>query len=320
MNKKFLGAVFIGGLLGLSFLNKMVWASDVDPAPYFDDCAEENVNDGDWSYGMGNNSAPGLGSTFYSSNDIFRTVRSSYYQCLCTGGSNSVQVNWWKVREDTTQATKDFYLSNGWTLAKGEDWHMPVAGDYMVKNFNYSCTSPIPSPTSAPNPTGSVTPTPTSVGSENNSSAVGGSGTGDPGAPVCGDSVLSAPIAVSVARSGRDAVDLGWTSVSEATDYMISYGLESGKYIYGVPSTGKVTSFRIGGLDLKKKYYFQVRAIKGCMPGTASNELSYPQSAIGGQVLGLAATNGIGMAVYAGIISGAAGIMIWLWRRYAMSQ
>jgi hypothetical protein len=77
--------------------------------------------------------------------------------------------------------------------------------------------------------------------------------------------------------------------VEEAEYYLVSYGLESGKYLWGVPNVGRVTSFRISGLDMNQKYYFQVRSHKGCAPSEGSNELSYPHD-VTGQVLGLADT------------------------------
>ncbi len=320
-----MGALVIGlvVLLNLSLATSV--RADIG-APYFDDCAREHKN-GYWSYPYGNYSAPGLGYSLNAKNDVYLTVRSSYYQCLCTAGINaSVQTNWWKLNDDVEEDTIQSYVNQGWVRASGVDWNMP-AGNYLVKNMTYTCGNSGPTPTGqitptlVPSPGVTVTPTtsPTvvpAVDNGNSGSVIGGPV--DHSAPVCNDPVLKAPTLISVVKSGSDSVDLAWTSVNEADDYMISYGVESGNYIYGVPSTGKTTSYRIGALDLNKHYYFQVRAIRGCMPGDPSNELSYPQSlAIGGQVLGLAATSGIKLGLYVMVVGSGIASGVWVWRRYA---
>jgi hypothetical protein len=76
--------------------------------------------------------------------------------------------------------------------------------------------------------------------------------------------------------------------VDGASYYSIAYGIKSGEYIYGVPNTGNVTTFTVGGLDPNQTYYFQVRAVHDCMPGDPSNQSSSGAGGIGGgDVLGV---------------------------------
>lgn len=145
-------------------------------------------------------------------------------------------------------------------------------------------TQPTSTPTKAPTPTATTTPVPTSTPTVTptpgpTSTPVPPVGGGDPEAPICRDENPQAPTLISVSVSGNDGVQLIWSEPDANVDsYAISYGLESGNYIYGVPNTGKTTTYRIGSLDLNRKYYFVVRSKKGCAISDTSNELSYPHS------------------------------------------
>lgn len=94
----------------------------------------------------------------------------------------------------------------------------------------------------------------------------------------CSDSAPgSAPSLTSAVSSGAHAVTLTWNDASDPVSYYeLSYGLSSGNYIYGAPNIGGqgTTTFTVGGLTTGKTYYFSLRAVNGCMPGSASNELS----------------------------------------------
>ena len=82
---------------------------------------------------------------------------------------------------------------------------------------------------------------------------------------------------ISAVSSDAHAITLTWTDADNpVTYYLLSYGLSSGNYIYGVPNIGGqgATSFTVGGLSTGKKYYFVIRAGNGCTPGAFSNELS----------------------------------------------
>lgn len=122
------------------------------------------------------------------------------------------------------------------------------------------------------------TPTPTPPPSED-------SGNGEPGEPAgCGAEVPPAPTLLSVTPSS--SADLVWTAVSPVTHYAISYGPSSGNYLYGVPNTGNVTAFNVGGLDPAVDYCFAVRAVNDCAPSDLSNEICLGQAQPRGQVLG----------------------------------
>lgn len=70
------------------------------------------------------------------------------------------------------------------------------------------------------------------------------------------------------------------------THYNLSYGPTFGNYLYGVDNTGKVNSFRVGGLGAGN-YCFAVRGVNDCAPGELSNEKCT------GAVLGVAKVLGV---------------------------
>ena len=157
-----------------------------------------------------------------------------------------------------------------------------------------SCTTPeviTPTPTSNPSgePTLTPTETPTPTPSSSNNSN-GGSGGG--GSTQCTDTKPGTPVLLSVNRNGGFAV-LTWSLVPSANDYSILYGLSSGNYIYGVPSTGNTNHYTVGSLNPSANYYFAIKAVNGCTPGDLSNERSTVRS-VGGQVLGASTMAGTG--------------------------
>lgn len=139
-----------------------------------------------------------------------------------------------------------------------------------------------------PTETPSVTPTPSPTDApSNNSSNNNGGGSGQPAQ--CNAEKPPTPTLTSVTRTSGTTANLVWTAVSPVTHYAISYGLKPGEYQFGVPNTGNVTSFSIGGLDPNAAYYFSVRAINDCTPGEASGNGSTGSvlgAGTGGQVLG----------------------------------
>jgi len=89
--------------------------------------------------------------------------------------------------------------------------------------------------------------------------------------------VPKAPILVSATKISSTEVKLTWETVNRADYYLIAYGQEPGKYLYGSPNVGKVTSYTVGGLTAGKTYYFAVAAVAGSgncsAAGPFSNEL-----------------------------------------------
>ncbi len=103
-----------------------------------------------------------------------------------------------------------------------------------------------------------------------------GSGPSTPGAPGCDDvKPGSAPVLLSVKVKGGKLV-LTWSKAKDPVSYYsIKYGLGHDSYQFGVPTTGNVTEYEIGGLQPGVTYYFRVRAGNGCnAAGEFSNELS----------------------------------------------
>ncbi|MCX8008610.1 MAG: fibronectin type III domain-containing protein [Patescibacteria group bacterium] len=147
-----------------------------------------------------------------------------------------------------------------------------------------------PTSTPTPSPTGSIisTPTPTSQPTSSNNSTGSGSSSGSNSSQCTAGKPQNAPTITSITRTSPTTVSISWIAVSPVTTYALSYGISPGNYQYGVPSTGNVTSFVVGGLDPNAIYYFQVRGINDCMPGDPSGE----RAAGGGQVLGVSTGGG----------------------------
>ena len=148
-------------------------------------------------------------------------------------------------------------------------------------------------PTITPLPTS--TPTPEPPGEP----PVGGPPSNEVGeASVCGTEKPGTPTLISVTKAGAGQADLVWTAAERATHYSLVYGPDSGNYLYGVANTGRVTSYRVSGLDPNSDYCFAVRAVNDCQPGDLSNEIC-TGAVGGGQVLGattLGDTGGIDWA------------------------
>jgi flagellar basal body-associated protein FliL len=86
-----------------------------------------------------------------------------------------------------------------------------------------------------------------------------------------------APVLSSVISNSNNNATLTWVdSIDPVSNYVISYGIESKKYIYGNPNVGPqgTKSFTVGSLTGNKKYYFVVAATNNCGQGGFSNELS----------------------------------------------
>lgn len=94
-----------------------------------------------------------------------------------------------------------------------------------------------------------------------------------PEPPQCPAQKPGAPILTSVQKNGTQAV-LKWTSVSQATHYVIAYGTSPTNLQYGVPNTGNVTTYTISSLGANTTYYFTVYAVNDCMPSDGSTIVS----------------------------------------------
>jgi hypothetical protein len=78
-------------------------------------------------------------------------------------------------------------------------------------------------------------------------------------------------LTLDATRDGE--VDLSWTEIEDADDYIILYGLESGNHIYAA-RVGNITSYTVQGLTAGS-YYFVVRAVdKADNQSSNSNEVS----------------------------------------------
>lgn len=103
-------------------------------------------------------------------------------------------------------------------------------------------------------------------------------GTNPPASGSCTDPAPgSAPTLTSAVSADTNSVTLTWTAaVAPVTYYLVSYGTAPGNYQYGNPNIGGqgTTTYTVGGLATGTTYYFVIRPVNGCSPGTYSNELS----------------------------------------------
>lgn len=134
-------------------------------------------------------------------------------------------------------------------------------------------TSPEVSPSPSSNPAGNKSSGNNSGGSSNSSSNSGG---GSVNAPGCNTQKPgSAPVIISALTTGKNEITLTWNKAQNPlTHYVIVYGLEKGKPLYGNPNVGNVTSYTVKGLSGGVTYYFKVRAGNDCMPGPYSGEIA----------------------------------------------
>jgi hypothetical protein len=87
----------------------------------------------------------------------------------------------------------------------------------------------------------------------------------------------SKPQLTSAVANGTSQITLTWTDATDpVTYYLLAYGLTSGQYIYGNPNIGghDTTSYTVGNLAKGTTYYFVVKAVNLCNPGSFSNEIS----------------------------------------------
>ncbi|OGD10453.1 hypothetical protein A2397_02475 [Candidatus Amesbacteria bacterium RIFOXYB1_FULL_44_23] len=275
---KFSFLLFLGLFLGVS----PVRAIDL---PDFPSCTSPTgsilVN-----YESGIHGIPGSSGEYVGSDVVYTVSDTQVTQCFCAVSGSGIQTNWWKLNSLDQEQIE--YLKNlGWIyIADGSAWGLD-ATPYMALNTQYNCGG---APVVTPTPTGSPAPQPCN---------------GCGGAPTwsCTAAKPAAPVVTSVVRSATTA-QITWTAVANATHYVISYGTEPGKYIYGVPNTGKVTSYVVGSLVPGTRYYFVVIAVNDCMPSDPSTSGQVlGASTTRGDVLGLASTGSL-PAVYLSLALG----------------
>lgn len=87
----------------------------------------------------------------------------------------------------------------------------------------------------------------------------------------------SAPKITSAVVKSPSQITLHWTAAADPVSYyLVSFGVESGQYIYGSSNIGGqgTISYTVNNLLQGKTYYFVVRAGNGCAPGSFSNEIA----------------------------------------------
>ncbi len=144
----------------------------------------------------------------------------------------------------------------------------------LIIDNECGCRTSTPSPTAVPTPTPTNLPTPGPTDPPKNDG-----GLTPAGAPICTASQPVSPIVTSIVRKPASAI-ITWTKVANANHYLIFYGDKPGSEQFGVPDTGNVTTYTIGSLNPKLKYYFEVRAVNDCMPSKAGQVLGASTTAL----------------------------------------
>ena len=233
--------VFIFSLLFSSFFFAM---------PAF---ANNTANTNNSLFSVNTNSVPADGSTTAT---ISITVRDDSNNAisgdtvtLTSTGDSGLVINGGSVGADSATATTDSNGNVSFTVSSNN----PNPG---VDTFTASDTSDNPSiPLGS---TSSLAVTFTTPGS-------------------CNYNAPGTPQLTSAVANGNNQITLTWTDVGNPVSYyLISYGLTSGQYIYGNPNVGNqgTTSYAVGNLVAGTTYYFVVKAVNGCTPSNASNEVS----------------------------------------------
>ncbi len=143
-----------------------------------------------------------------------------------------------------------------------------------------------------------VASTTTSSSSSNNSGGGSSSSSAGSSSPTCNDAYAGgAPRLISATSTGANTVALTWSKAADpVTHYVVSYGLQAGRPLYGNPRVGdrNTTSYTVGSLSGGQTYYFRVRAGNGCNGGGYSNEVAVR---VGGQALATRAAVGFAPGV-----------------------
>ncbi len=90
--------------------------------------------------------------------------------------------------------------------------------------------------------------------------------------PTLAASTISAPTLKTASAGDRQAT-LTWSAVSDAKNYDVLYGINSGAYTTTL-NLGNVTTYAVPGLTNGTKYYFVVRAKNGPKVSVNSNQLN----------------------------------------------
>jgi hypothetical protein len=186
--------------------------------------------------------------------------------------ATSVTLN---LGDNTVTVPRDGHIS-------GDPWYIRfTAPDHATGSANADGTlcnpptaSPTATPTSTPTPTPQVesatTPAPTT-------------------STECVATKPGTPVILSVVQKGSDAT-LTWSATANTTYYSIVYGNIPGKFNYGAPNVGNVTTYTIHALQLGTMYHYGVIAVNDCMPG----DIGTYSGGTGGQVLAASTMAGTG--------------------------
>ena len=272
-------------------------------SPSFPSCPSKIFDSrGDWaSYASGLHGIPGVGN-LEGSDDVYSLNSGNFLQCFCPAeGDNGIQSNWWNVQRDELSEDEINELkNNGWMEENGSGWNL-YNETYLVKNQNFSCAIPTPTPTVVP----SVTPTPTP--------STGGT-TSEAGPPICSaPAVTVAPLfsRANLTRIDSDSVKISWiVTDSNAQRYGIHYGTSPENLNWYTEVNGHDTKEVTLDSVPSGNIYFNVCSIGAC--GDAKCGGSVPT--VLGATSELPAT---GAAVL--ILSGFAPLGVYLFRRFRLN-
>lgn len=243
-------AVFITLVILFGRLLTPIASAEVSP-PNFPACREKIFSGpGDWAhYDRGIHGIPGVGN-LEGSDDVYSLGNGNFLQCFCPlegSGGTGWQTNWWDADiAGLSDEEISRFISQGWLFEQsGSGWNL-LDDRYLIKNSNFSCARPTPSP-------------------------------GPAGAPVCNaPAVTKAPLysRANLSRIDADSIKITWiVTDGHAQKYGIYYGTEPNKLPWYTEVKGHETNEAVINLVPPGNIFFKVCSIGECGDQVCGSEI-----------------------------------------------
>lgn len=203
---------------------------------------------------------------FKSASDLILTGGSAV-RVVFAGSGQPCNV-WWRVVSTATFDANSTLVGNiladtSITLAAGAS----LNGRALAKNAEVTLSSnSITGPTCATGAGTGAGIDGVAAGLVSSSSSSSGGSSSAPGAKACPALNYIAPIILESKRIDADSIFISWGPNFGINTFIVSYGLESGKWLYSTNVTGYSTT--INGLPQNQPIYVRVATTDNCSVGT----------------------------------------------------